>query len=63
LGLYENLSVFKASYDLLLNIYQCTGNFTHESKYTLTEKVRNETMDLMLLIHWTGKNKKRNYVG
>ena len=44
LGLYENLPVFKASYVLLLNIYQFTGNFTREYKYTLGEKIKNETI-------------------
>jgi len=41
LGVYENLPVFKASYDLLLNIYQFTGKFTREYKYTVGEKIRN----------------------
>jgi len=46
LVLYEILPVFKASYDLLLNIYQFTGNFTREYKYTLSEKIKSEILVL-----------------
>jgi len=37
--LYDELPVFKASYDLLLNIFQFTANFKREYKYTMGEKL------------------------
>jgi hypothetical protein len=39
MSLYDELSVFKASYDLLLDIFQFTANFKREYKYTVREKL------------------------
>jgi len=38
MSLYDELLVFKASYDLLLNIFHFTANFKREYKYTVGEK-------------------------
>ena len=35
---YDELPVFKASYDLLLEIFRFTKEFTKEYKYTVLEK-------------------------
>lgn len=42
---YDELPVFKASYDLLVEIFRFTRNFTKEYKYTVGEKLINETLD------------------
>ena len=35
MALYDELPVYKASYDLLLAIFQFTKNFSREFKYTV----------------------------
>jgi len=37
---YEELPVYKASYDLLLEIFKFTKNFTKEYKYTIGESLK-----------------------
>jgi restriction endonuclease Mrr len=51
MSLYDELPVFKASYDLLLNIFQFTANFSREYKYTIGEKLKNETLALIVLVY------------
>ena len=48
---YNELPVYKASYDLLLAIFQFTKNFAKEYKYTVGESLKKETMELLLLIY------------
>lgn len=40
---YEDLPVYKATYDLLLGIFRFTKDFSREYKYTVGEKLKNET--------------------
>jgi hypothetical protein len=40
MSLYYELHVFKANYDLQLNLFQFTANFKREYKYTITEKLK-----------------------
>ena len=37
----------KACYDLLLEIFKFTKNFSREYKYTIGERLKNETVDLI----------------
>jgi len=48
---YDELPVFKASYDLLVEIFRFTKNFCKEYKYTVGEKLKNETLDLIIMIY------------
>jgi len=41
---YDQLPVFKKGYDLLLAVYESTGGFGREFKYTLGESLKKETM-------------------
>jgi hypothetical protein len=50
MGLYDNLPIYKTSYDLLIKIFQIVRNFSKEYKYTLGEKLKNETIELIILI-------------
>ena len=43
--------MYKASYDLLLEIFQFTKIFTQEYKYTVGESLKNETLELITLIY------------
>ena len=44
MALYYDLPVYKASYDLLLEIFRFTKEFGKEFKYTVGEKLKNETV-------------------
>ncbi len=48
---YDDLPVYKASYDLVLAVFQFTKNFNKEYKYTVGEKLKNEMIDLVILIY------------
>jgi hypothetical protein len=60
MSLYNELPVFKASYDLFLDIFQFTANFKREYKYTVGEKLKNETLALIVLVY--GANSLKNKV-
>ena len=51
MGQYNELPVYKASYDMLLAIFQFTKNFTKEYKYTVGESIKKETLELLTLIY------------
>jgi hypothetical protein len=42
--------VYKATYDLLLEIFQFTKDFSKEYKYTIEETLKKETTELLTLI-------------
>jgi hypothetical protein len=48
---YDNLPIFKASYELLVEIFKFTQNFSREFKYTLGERLKNETIDMITHIY------------
>ena len=48
---YDHLPVYKASYELLLEIFKFTRNFQREYKYTIGEKLKNETVDMITHIY------------
>ena len=50
MALHYELPVYKASYDLLMEIFQFTKEFSKEYKYTLGESLKKETIELLTLI-------------
>ena len=48
---YNELPVYKATYDLLLAIFQFTKEFSKEYKYTVGESIKKETIELLTLIY------------
>jgi hypothetical protein len=44
MGLHYDLPVYKACYDLLLEIFQFTKDFSREYKYTVGESLKNQTV-------------------
>ncbi len=48
---YDTLPIYKASYELLVEIFQFTQNFSREFKYTLGERLKNETIDMITNIY------------
>ncbi|MDR0982703.1 MAG: four helix bundle protein [Culturomica sp.] len=51
MGLYEELPVFKASYDLLLALFILVKNLTREYKYTIGEDMKKEVLETVKLIY------------
>ena len=56
MALFSELPVYKLGYDLLLAIYERTKLFTREYKYTLGEKLKNETLELLINIYKANKS-------
>jgi hypothetical protein len=44
MALFTKLPVYKLGYDLLIQIYERTAVFSREDKYTMGERLKNETM-------------------
>ncbi len=59
---YNELPVYKATYDLLLAIFQFTKYFTKEYKYTVGESLKKETIDLLTLIYRANTRYQKNDV-
>ncbi|MBA3047627.1 four helix bundle protein [Patescibacteria group bacterium] len=49
--LYYYLPVYKASYDLLVEIFQFTKNFSREYKYTIGQDLKKQTTEMILNIY------------
>ncbi len=48
---YNNLPVYKTSYDLLLEVFEVIKKFPREYKYTLWDKIKNEIIELITSIY------------
>ena len=48
---YNQLPVFKASYDLLIQVFKSSQNMKREYRYTLGEELKKEMMALMMCIY------------
>lgn len=48
---YDNLPVYKASYDLLVEIFSFVKTFSHEYKYTIGEEIKKETIDMIRKVY------------
>ncbi|MBD8347736.1 MULTISPECIES: four helix bundle protein [unclassified Dysgonomonas] len=51
MAIYENLPVYKQSYDLLLEIYGMSKNMSRDYRYTIGEELKKRIMDLMVCIY------------
>lgn len=51
MALYENLPVYKVSYDLLMQVYRLSSNMERTYRYTLGERIQTEMTELMLNIY------------
>ncbi len=50
MGLHQELPIYKACYDLVLEMFQLVKDFSREYKFTIGERLKNETMELLILI-------------
>jgi len=51
MAIYDNLPVYKACYDLLIDAYDVCSRVNREFKYTLGDKLKNDITDLMVCIY------------
>lgn len=51
MGTYDELPVYKASYDLLVEIFRFVRNFNKEFKYTVGDSLKKETIELLTLLY------------
>ena len=51
MAVYSNLPIFKASYDLVLEIYTLCGSLPKDYKYTIGERLKNRLTDLIAEIY------------
>jgi len=47
---YDELPVYKATYDLLLEMFRFTKDFSKEYKYTVGESLKKETIEVIRLL-------------
>jgi hypothetical protein len=63
MALHNNLPVYKASYDLLVHVFEQVRHFNRDYKYTLGERLQNEAVDLITHIYRAnGERKKTPYL-
>ena len=48
---YDNLPVYKESYDLLVELFKFTKDFGKEYKYTLGESIKKEVIEMITNIY------------
>ena len=51
MALYSHLPVYKASYDLLLEIFNFTKNLPREYRYTVGEDLKKQNMEMVINIY------------
>jgi four helix bundle protein len=57
MALFTELPVYKLGYDLLLQVYKFTGSFSKEFKYTVGERLKNESLEMLINIYKANKAK------
>jgi hypothetical protein len=62
MSLHSDLPVYKASYDLLLEIFVFTKDFSKEYKYTIVESIKKQTVELLTLIFRANSRKDKDAV-
>lgn len=63
MAIYDNLPVFKDTYDLLLQIIRLSMNLQRDFRYTLGERLKTEIMDLCIYIYKAnGSYEKQEFI-
>ncbi|HPF94389.1 MAG TPA: four helix bundle protein [Tenuifilaceae bacterium] len=57
---YSELPVYKAAYDLLLQVFGMVHNLSKEYKYSLGEKIKNEITELLSNIYRANRSTQKN---
>lgn len=58
---FNELDVYKASYDLSLHLFRFTEKMNRTFKYTLGERLNNNAITLLLCIYKANSNKEQRY--
>jgi len=58
---YHHLPIYKLTYDLLLRVMQITKNFPREYKYTLGQKLKDEIIELIVMIYKANTAKDKSH--
>lgn len=56
---YQHLPIYKLTYDLLLKIIHVTKNFPRDYKYTLGQKLKDEIIELVIMIYKANSSKDK----
>ena len=59
MALYENLPIYKVSYELLMQVYRLCSNMERTYRYTLGERVQKELTELMLNIYRANSTREK----
>jgi len=55
MALYYELPIYKTSYDLLVEIFKFSKNFSREYKFTIGKRLKNETIEMITNIYKANK--------
>jgi len=56
---YEELPLYKATYDMMLSVFRFVKDFTKEYKYSVGDTLKKETLDLMTLVYRANVRKEK----
>lgn len=56
MAVYDNLPVFKASYDLLIDVYHLSESWRRDCRYTIGEDLKRTIVDVMIDIYRANKS-------
>jgi|SaaInl8_200m_RNA_FD_contig_123_15538_length_908_multi_6_in_0_out_1_1 hypothetical protein len=59
---YYHLDVYKSSYKLLILIYQNLSKLNKEYKYTVGEKIKDKSFEILLNIYKISRHSKRDQI-
>ena len=59
MAIYDQLPVYKVSYDFLVEIFKFTKNFSQEYKYTIGESLKKETIELITNIYRANRSESK----
>ncbi len=56
---YDTLPIYKATYDFLLRVMHAISHFPREYKYSLGERIQNESIELVIMIYKVNVTKSK----
>ena len=59
MAMFYDLPVYKASYDLLIDLFELVKHFSREYKYTVGEKLKNEALEMLMNIYRTNTQQQK----
>lgn len=59
MAIYTNLPVFKATYQLLLDVSQMSPHLPRDCRYTLGQELRSRLMEIMVLIYRANSTRQK----